>query len=193
LQTRNGGCRMNGLDTAFLKELKDPSYRHAYVDEFLHTYIAAQIRALREARGWSQERLAQEAGMKQSRISLLENVNYSSWNAGTLAKLAKAFDIALVIKFESFGRRLNDIETFSPDLLDVPSFDSDPGLKLPSSVVVASSDYGQSGVVVAATSGYVERDDTRYRIVFSGAESDAYEVSTESTPYLSPVQLGLAA
>jgi hypothetical protein len=40
--------------------------------------------------------------------------------------LARAFDVVLNVRFESFGQRLVDIENFGRAALEVPSFDSDP-------------------------------------------------------------------
>jgi len=52
-----------------LKKLfKDKEYRHGYVDDFLNTSIATQIKVLRERRDWSQEELADKAGMKQPTV-----------------------------------------------------------------------------------------------------------------------------
>lgn len=104
------------------EEFQDKDYRHSYVDDFLDASIAAQIKALRESRGLTQEKLAGLAGMKQSRISVLEDVNYDSWSINTLRKLARAFDVALVVKFESFSRRLEDIAQFNREALLVPAF-----------------------------------------------------------------------
>lgn len=117
---------MNGLRERFMREFQNKEYRHAYVDDFLNASIATQIKVLREQKNWTQIVLAQRAEMKQSRISALENVNYESWSIKTLRKLAKAFDVALVVKFVSFGDRLLDIECFSREALQVPSFEDDP-------------------------------------------------------------------
>ena len=111
----------NSLRTKF----KDFEYRHAYVEDFLHTRVAAQIKVLREQRGLSQKELAELAGMKQSRISMLENVNYRRWNVGTLLKLARAFDLMLVVKFEGFGAGLSEIDSFSRISLEKGSFAED--------------------------------------------------------------------
>ncbi|MBS0180160.1 MAG: helix-turn-helix transcriptional regulator [Nitrospira sp.] len=105
---------------------KSKEYRHGYADEFLNEYIATQIKVLREQRGWTQERLAEEAEMKQSRISVLENVNYSSWSLSTLKRLAEAFDVSLRVSYESFGSRLLEIDQFSRASLERFSFDEDP-------------------------------------------------------------------
>ena len=105
---------------------QDKETRHIYVDEFLNEYIGTQIKVLREQRGWSQEKLAYETGMKQSRISVLEDVNYYSWSISTLKRLAKAFDVPLNVSFVTFGDRLRDIETFSRKSLERPAFDDDP-------------------------------------------------------------------
>jgi len=64
--------------------------------------------------------------MKQSQISKLEDVNHSSWKISTLKKLARAFDLVLVVRFESFGKVLPDIDEFGRERLERPSFDEDP-------------------------------------------------------------------
>lgn len=91
----------------FWVDLKDEEFAHAYADEFLNTYIATQIKVLRG--DLTQEQLARKAGMKQARISVLEDVNYSSWSVGTLRRLARAFDLRLRISFESFSTLVHDI------------------------------------------------------------------------------------
>ena len=101
---------MNNLAKKIKQTFKDKDYRHGYVDEFLNAYIATQIKVLREKKGWSQTELGEHAeGMKQSRISVLENVNYSSWSIKILRKLAEAFDLTLCVSFEEFGKRVKDI------------------------------------------------------------------------------------
>ena len=116
---------MKGLIDLLKKEFSDKEYRHGYVDEFLNSYIATQIKVLREQRGWSQEKLAQETGMKQSRISVLESTNYYSWNISTLERFAKAFDVPLNVSFGTFSDRLIDIETFGRESLERCAFNED--------------------------------------------------------------------
>jgi transcriptional regulator with XRE-family HTH domain len=106
-------------------EFADKDYRHSYADNFLNTSIAAQIRALRDQRGWTQAQLAERAEMKQSRISAMEDVNYSSWSIRTLARLGQAFDVTLAVCFKSFSERLADIEGFNPSALVVPPYTDD--------------------------------------------------------------------
>ena len=64
--------------------------------------------------------------MKQERISVLEDVNYESWSVTTLKRLAKAFDLRLSIKFETFGSFLQEFETFNRETLKRASFEEDP-------------------------------------------------------------------
>lgn len=112
------------------KQFREPSYRRAYVDSFLNTAIAAQIKALRETRGMSQKELGSRINTQQSGISALENVNYSRWSLSTLRKLAEAFDVALVVKFVSFGEVLDEIASFNPSTLNKPTFDDDPAFQV---------------------------------------------------------------
>ena len=52
--------------------LADKVRRDSFVASHISINIGSQIFALREARGWSQKKLAAEAGMVQPQISLLE-------------------------------------------------------------------------------------------------------------------------
>jgi transcriptional regulator with XRE-family HTH domain len=94
-----------------IEDFADKEYAHSYVNEVSNMEIAAQIKALREQRGLTQKQLAELAGMKQERISALENVDNSSWTAKTLRALAKAFDVSLKISFEEFSTRISDIDS----------------------------------------------------------------------------------
>lgn len=109
---------MSELEYKLKEEFKDKEYAHAYVNEFLNASIATQIKVLREQRGWTQKHLASLTGMKQSRISLLENVNYTRWSISTLKTLAEAFDVTLKVSFEGFSTRITDIENFNRKSLE---------------------------------------------------------------------------
>lgn len=102
---------MLGRDT--LRDIHDKEYAHEYMDDFLNTFIATQIKVLREQNEWTQERLAEEAGMFQERISVLENVNNSAWSLKTLKQLARAFDVRLHVSFENFTTELEQFDNFT--------------------------------------------------------------------------------
>jgi len=116
---------MNESSQNLRNEFEDKEYAHGYVEEFLNSYIATQIKVLREERGWSQQRLATESGMKQERISVLEDVGYSSWTINTLRKLAWAFDLRLRVSFETFSSGIEEIRSFSSELLKRASREKD--------------------------------------------------------------------
>jgi len=83
----------------------DKELRSAWHDAVLRASIAKQIKALRESRGWTQAQLGENCGMPTSRISVLENQLEKAFpTVDTLKRIAWAFDVALVIKFESWGR-----------------------------------------------------------------------------------------
>src|SRR5262249_49338835 len=113
---------MSETRSRLIDRFRERRFRKQYLEGYLNTRIAAQIKALREARKLSQAQLAARVGTTQPGISALENVNYSSWSLRTLRKLARAFDVALVVKFESFGKALDDIESFNEESLAVPGF-----------------------------------------------------------------------
>jgi len=108
---------MNALLKALVEEFADKEYAHAYMEEFQNMLLAGQIKALREQRGWTQEELAQVAGMKQARISKLENAEYDSWTLATLRKLAEAFDVTVKVSFEEFSKAIVEIVTLKKEKL----------------------------------------------------------------------------
>jgi len=112
------------LDT-LRPEFQDKEYRDAYADECLDTMIATQIKVLREQRGMTQGQLAIATGMKQPRIPLLEDATYSNWSVNTLKRFAKAFDVALSVKFETFSKLIEDFENVSRESLQRPTFAND--------------------------------------------------------------------
>ena len=115
------------LISKLIDRFRSFEYRHVYADSFIDSYIATQIRVLRDQHGHlTQAQLAERAGMQQSQISRLENINNSSWKVSTLRKIARAFDLILVVRFESFGKTLPEIDRFGRASLERCSFDADP-------------------------------------------------------------------
>ncbi len=112
-------------------DFRDPDYRHTYSDGFLNSFLATQIKVLREERSWTQAKLADEAKMNQSRISELEDVNFDSWTIRTLRKLCRAFDLRLKISFEDFGTMLTDFRNLDRQSLSRHSFAKDPAFNPP--------------------------------------------------------------
>jgi transcriptional regulator with XRE-family HTH domain len=90
--------------------VRDSRYAHSYLEELQDLQLAAQIRVLREQRGWTQEELAARAGMKQARVSLLESGEYSGFTLATLRKLSRAFDVCLRVIFAPFSRTTSELE-----------------------------------------------------------------------------------
>ena len=103
-------------------KLKNKEYRDAYIAETLKTALAAQIMAMRAKRGWTQAELARRVGTTQNVISRLEDPDYGKFNLQTLLDIAAAFDVALLAKFVSIERLVDEFEDVSPDALAVASY-----------------------------------------------------------------------
>jgi transcriptional regulator with XRE-family HTH domain len=116
---------MSELSDNLREQFHDPEYRHIYADESLNSHIATQIKVLREQRGWTQTDLAKAARMAQPRITVIENIDYSSWSINTLRRLARAFDLRLSVSFETFSSLMLELGTFSRPALERTSFDED--------------------------------------------------------------------
>jgi len=105
-------------------------FRKRYRDIFgtsITGTTAAQIRAMREKKGWSQQELAIEAEMGQARISLLENPNYQTLSLNTLKRMANVFDVALVVRFVPFSKLFAILDNETDEKLAVPSFEEEFG------------------------------------------------------------------
>jgi len=113
-----------------IKELKSKEYRDAFVSAHIDTGIPFQVRALREQRGLTQKELAERAGMKQERISAIENPNYkNAFTLSTLKRLASAFDIALIVRFAPISQLVDWELKLKPESLHAVSFNEDPYFK----------------------------------------------------------------
>ena len=90
------------------RDLHGKNFRDAYLDSSLCWVIRTQVRLIREDRGWTQEELAEKSGVSFETINRLENLEIAD-NApriGTLLKLADAFDVALIVRFEAWSNYL---------------------------------------------------------------------------------------
>ncbi len=93
--------------------------RYAWNRAKLSVGISSRIKSLRLRRGWSQKKLAEIAGMKQSRISAMEEPGRVNFNLDTLVRLSAAFGISLCVDFVGFQQLLNWENNYSQDEYEV--------------------------------------------------------------------------
>lgn len=103
----------------------EKAYRHGLVTAQMEVDLPLQIRALRKQRGWSQPELAAAAGMKQPRISAMEQPGKVRFSLETLRRMAEAFDVALIVRFAPFSELRAWSRSFAPDEFAVPSFEEE--------------------------------------------------------------------
>jgi transcriptional regulator with XRE-family HTH domain len=113
---------MSNRQTLWIK-LSDPEYRNAFVSSNVAARIAVRIHNLRHKLGWTQTKLAEQTGMKQARISVLEQADYENFSFNTLKRIAAAFNVAVIIDFVSFPDFLKwnggiDSESVAPQSFD---------------------------------------------------------------------------
>src|SRR5271163_3224325 len=95
--------RISSMTRTIWKKMRSETYRRSFVDAHISNTIAAQIAAMREDRKWTQTALAEKAGMKQSRISALEDPDFENVEIATLKRIAAACDVALTVRFIPFS------------------------------------------------------------------------------------------
>lgn len=108
-----------------MKRLSKKAYRTAFFKQHLDQGIAHQIRVLRQQRNLTQAEFGKILGTKQSAVSRLEDPSYGNYTLNQLAQIAEACDVALMVKFVSYGRLLQETEDVSPNALSVMSYEDE--------------------------------------------------------------------
>jgi transcriptional regulator with XRE-family HTH domain len=132
---------MNGeMVNSLRRQLRDREYSEGYAESFLNSFVATQIKVIREQRGMTQAALGECIGTTQAGVSRYENVNYSSWSIKTLIKLARAFQVRLKVSFEPFGTLPEEAARFDRKGLERVSRDQDPDLQEPKAKKIEIAD-----------------------------------------------------
>jgi transcriptional regulator with XRE-family HTH domain len=106
-------------------ELRDPEIRQHTIESQIKIGIPFQIRAMREHRGWTQEKLAEKIGTTQNTISRLENPKTGKPTITTLLRIANACDVGLLVRFVPFGFYGDVINAMDETHVEVPSYDEE--------------------------------------------------------------------
>ena len=111
---------------SIIKRLTKKGFRDAYVRSLLSHGLAHQIRALRLQRNWTQVELAQKLELKtQSAVARIEDPSYGRLSIATLLKLSSVFDVALSVRFISYGKFVLEREDVSPAAISAESFEEE--------------------------------------------------------------------
>ncbi len=162
--------------------LDDEEFRYGYAESFLNTFVAAQIKALREQRKMTQADLAEAIGTQQAGVSRLENVNYSAWKTETLRRIARALKVRLKISFETFGPLLNEVARFGRESLKRKTPSSDPILNrvTPQYVAVAQTWDGNPSNMERVSASVLKPPQDRAKLI-----EFPVSLSSEGTTYSS--------
>lgn len=158
--TAHSGSRFSN---ELVHELTDKEFRHEYMMDKVRSYIAFQIRALREQRRWNQGDLAKAAGKTQSVISRLEDPDYGKLSLQSCLELAVAYDLPLLVQFVEWDDWLARMSNMSPSALRKRSFDAnrliEANRRMDLSAAAAAGDFWRSTDAGNANSlsGFVAR------------------------------------
>jgi transcriptional regulator with XRE-family HTH domain len=106
------------------KSLEDKEYRREFGDD-VETTLAFQIRALREKHGWTRRDLAIRTGSSLAAVVLWEDPDGEPFTLQEIKNLAKAFDVALIVRFAPFSELIDWLADLTPDRLSPQSFDEE--------------------------------------------------------------------
>ena len=124
-----------------IEKLKNKLFRSSFVSAQVRRLVTAQIKSLREMREWTQEELGKRAGMKRNAISRLENPDYGDFTINTLLRLAKAFDVGLIVRFAPFSDLIEWNRNVSPESYTPSAFEQDTKLHREQLPAIAQSFY----------------------------------------------------
>lgn len=133
---------------ALWKRFANRRYREAFVEAHLSSTIAAQIQTMRQDRNLTQSELAGISGMKQSRISLLEDPENTSLSISTLRRLAAAFNVALIVRFVPYSALARWSTEVRDSKFSVTPFEKDS--PFPSRVTIEESSGGSRSIKAEA-------------------------------------------
>jgi transcriptional regulator with XRE-family HTH domain len=162
------------------KKMARKAYRDGYVSAHISNTVASQITKLRTAHGWTQTQLAEHAGMKQSRISALEDPNWENVEIATLQRIASACDVALTVRFAPFSELAEWAATLSDDKLLVPTYDEE------ATEQVLARPVAKAGA--AAAFFELRGQDTTFRLGKFSAEEKADQISLRRFACLDPTE-----
>ena len=109
---------------ALAERLKSRDFRTALKLANIENGIAFQLIAMMGLRGWNQRELARRSGIAQPLISKYLR-GYENYTVYTLDKLADAFDVSLVVRFEPYSQLLEYHNNMNSESLAVPSYSED--------------------------------------------------------------------
>lgn len=105
------------------RKLREKRFREEYATAMLKRMIPYQTRAIRKKRGWSQERLAEEANVTQGVISRAEDPDYGNLTLTTIGRIAAGFDLAAIIRLVPFNELIRYGEnTSEKEFAELPTF-----------------------------------------------------------------------
>jgi len=101
-----------------LEKLRKKAYRDAFTKAHLVQGLAFQMKELRLSHKLTQEQLAKALDLgSQSAVARLEDPAYGKMSLQTLLKVASYFDVALLTKFVSYSKLIQETEDLSPDAI----------------------------------------------------------------------------
>lgn len=105
-----------------LLKLRAKDYRFAYAEAASSNQIATQIRLLREKTGLTQSALAKKLGTRQSAVARLEDSTYGKHSVAMLHRIARIFDVALLVEFAPYSKLLRHTTDLSAGALTPQSY-----------------------------------------------------------------------
>lgn len=150
---------MNAIQDKLIREFADPEYAHTYMGSHTIDRIAGQVYWTRKKRGWTQDQLADNAGMAQERISKIEAGDFTSLTMKTLRKLAEALDVNLRVELEPFSHGIMSVCNQSRSQLELPARDESLRL-LQQSLGFVPGPYGTAPIIVVTSGGSIVPGDS---------------------------------
>ena len=100
---------------------QDKEFRDSFLGEWIAFTLRSQIKAMRLRKGWTQAVLARKMETGTSVVSRLENMTPKTMpSILTLRKIARIFDVALMVRFSEWSSLLKEVEAYIENGYKIP-------------------------------------------------------------------------
>ena len=116
---------MNTFNSIWKKLGKSKRYREQFVADHAKRAIPHQARAILKTRGWSQQKLAQQANLSQGVVSRAVDPSYGNLTLNTIIRIAAGFDVAFIGRFVPFSELARWYADLPDETFDIPAFEQE--------------------------------------------------------------------
>jgi transcriptional regulator with XRE-family HTH domain len=116
------------------KFAESKEYREEFAALEMKRGVSFQIRAMLNNRGWTQEELAEKAGLSQGVVSRAQNPDYGNLTVNTITRVADGFGVVFLGRFVGYSEFIEWLENTDEESINPLSFEDEYRLFLKNAI-----------------------------------------------------------